>query len=307
MIEVQQLSKFYANNRAIDQLNFKIEQGEIIGLVGLNGAGKSTILKIMSCHLTPSGGDVVINGHSISEDTYKVRQQIGFLPEKPPLYEEMTAYKYLEFVALLKDVPKSETVQKIEKVAKKTSLTHVLQRPIRELSYGYRQRVGIAQALVHNPAIVILDEPTNGLDPIQIVEMRDLILSLKGEHTVILSSHILSEITKTCDRIIVLNKGKLVVEGSEQKIEESMQHVGSVEITIAPCQDKILVDLNKLEGVSECQISSISEGHLLNIQLERDIRGSIAKYLVENDCEILEIKRIDAGLEDKFLKLLNKN
>jgi len=214
MITVRGLSKYYAGEPAIEDVSFSIESGEIVGLLGLNGAGKSTILKILGCFLMPSGGSAEVSGHSIEDNPDLVRSVIGYLPDTPPLYNEMTVRKYLSYVAQLKDV-KSDVDEHVRSAMSQTNLDEVADVVIGNLSHGFRQRVGIAQAIVHRPKVLILDEPINGLDPVQIVEMRDLIISLKKKHTVILSSHILSEITKTCDRILIVDKGKLVAESSQ--------------------------------------------------------------------------------------------
>jgi len=214
MITVRGLSKYYAGVPAIEDVSFSIEDGEIVGLLGLNGAGKSTILKILGCFLMPSSGTAEVSGYSIEDSPDKVRSVIGYLPDTPPLYNEMTVRKYLSYVARLKDV-KTNIDQHVQSAMSQTNLDEVGDVVIGNLSHGFRQRVGIAQAIVHQPKVLILDEPINGLDPVQIVEMRDLIVSLKKKHTVILSSHILSEITKTCDRILIVDKGKLVAESTQ--------------------------------------------------------------------------------------------
>lgn len=213
MITVTGLSKYYSGFAAVDDVSFKIEQGEIIGLLGLNGAGKSTILKILGCFLMPSSGTVEIGGFDIEESPDEIRKIIGFLPDTPPLFPEMTVLSYLQYVAKLKDVSRSQIHNFVEDAIQKTNLAEVREVRLGELSHGFRQRVGIAGAIVHKPQLLVFDEPINGLDPVQIVEMRDLIKSLKGEHTVILSSHILSEITRTCDRILIIDQGRLVAEG----------------------------------------------------------------------------------------------
>ena len=218
MIEVSGISKFYGQKKAVENLNFSINEGEIVGLLGLNGAGKSTILKVLGCFLLPSQGEAKVGAYSVTHDSHKVRQLIGYLPDRPPLYKEMTVEDYLVFVAKLKDTPTSLVSQYVGEAIEHTNLEDVRFRTLEQLSHGYQQRVGIAQAIVHKPKVLILDEPINGLDPIQIAEMRDLILSLKGRHTVILSSHILSEITKTCDRILVIDQGELVAQGTESEL-----------------------------------------------------------------------------------------
>ena len=222
LITAKNLCKYYGEFAAIENVSFAINEGEIVGLLGLNGAGKSTILKILGSFSLPSGGSATVSGFSVENEPDQVRRRIGYLPDRPPLYDDMKVVPYLRYVAKLKDVPSADIDARVDEVIGKTNIQEVAWVPLGELSHGFRQRVGIAQALVHQPKVVILDEPINGLDPIQIVEMRDLILSLRGRHTVILSSHILSEITKTCDRILILDRGKLVAEGHEAELEKKL-------------------------------------------------------------------------------------
>src|SRR5690349_5206653 len=213
MIQVEGLTKYYGEHAAIRDVGFTIGKGEVIGFLGLNGAGKTTTLKILGCVLLPTSGRVVIDGYDAVRDPHEVRKRIGFLPDTPPLYDEMTVGEYLAFVAQLHKVPKPKVAAAVESAETKTSLRQAHGEVIATLSHGFRQRVGVAQALVHNPQLLVLDEPTSGLDPVQIVEMRNLIRQLRGEHTVLVSSHILSEISQTCDRLLVIQDGLLVGQG----------------------------------------------------------------------------------------------
>ncbi len=210
MIQVEGLTKYYGPSAAIKDLTFNIERGEVIGFLGLNGAGKSTTLKVLGCVLLPTSGVVKIDGHDVVRDPHEIRKKIGFLPDTPPLYNEMTVDRYLEFVAQLRGVSAADAKARVKEVEEKTALVEVHDQVIAELSHGYRQRVGLAQAIVHQPQLLILDEPTSGLDPVQIVEMRALIKGLRGEHTILLSSHILSEISQTCDRMLANEDGEIV-------------------------------------------------------------------------------------------------
>ena len=307
MIEVQKVSKFYAGKRAVDDLSFSILEGEIVGLLGLNGAGKSTILKILGCFLLPSHGDARIGGHSVLNDAALVRRLIGYLPDTPPLYNEMTVSSYLHFVAELKEVERSHRGSAVAQAIDKTSLESVADYRLQELSHGYRQRVGIAQAIVHNPKVLILDEPINGLDPIQIVEMRDLILSLKGQHTVILSSHILSEITKTCDRILVIDRGRLVAEGAEGDLRGSAEQQLGVSVEVAKISEAQLDELRGLTGVRQVELTRPGEDYArLNILCEQDLRSLIAKTLINSGVDLLGLCKQEAELESLFVKLINK-
>lgn len=303
MIEVRSISKFYGNKRAVENLSFTIKDGEIVGLLGLNGAGKSTILKILGCFLVPSHGDARIGGHSVLEAPDEVRRMIGYLPDTPPLYNEMPTREYLCFVARLKNVSNSDVPAFVDDAMKKTNLHEVAEVRLGELSHGFRQRVGIAQALVHKPRVLILDEPINGLDPIQIVEMRDMILSLKGQHTVILSSHILSEITKTCDRILVIDRGRLVAEGTEMQLRGDVKQNLEVRIEVEAFEAQVREALRVLPGVLEIK-ESRRNGLFLDIQCSSDIRGEIARTVIEAGGRLLGLGKKEAELETLFLKLI---
>src|SRR6476469_5728147 len=220
MIKDKGLTKYYGELAAVRELDFSIDRGEVIGFLGLNGAGKTTALKILGCILLPTSGDVTVDGIDIARDPHEVRRRIGFLPDTPPLYNDMTVGRYLKFAAELRGVPSSEAGKAVAEAEERTATRDVHDQPIFSLSHGYRQRVGVAQALVHKPKLLILDEPTSGLDPVQIVEMRKLIRSLKGEHTVLVSSHILSEISQTCDRLLVIQAGEIVAQGTEAELAQ---------------------------------------------------------------------------------------
>lgn len=305
MIEVRSISKFYGAKKAVDSLSFTIQEGETVGLLGLNGAGKSTILKILGSFLLPSQGEAIIGGSSVLTDPDAVRRLIGYLPDVPPLYNEMSTQSYIEFVARLKNVSKADLGSHVEEVMDRTNLHEVRHMRLDQLSHGYRQRVGIAQALVHKPKVIILDEPINGLDPVQIIGMRDLILSLKGRHTVILSSHILSEITRTCDRILVINRGRLVAEGSEAQLR-GQSRVG-LEIhleleSIDPSIAAVLKGFPEIVDIAEER----ERTYRLRLQCSGDIRAELAGRLVQSGARLLSLQKKEAELESLFLQLVNK-
>jgi ABC-2 type transport system ATP-binding protein len=306
MISVEKLSKYYGGFRAIDNVSFRINEGEIVGLLGLNGAGKSTILKVLGCFLLPSDGKASVSGFSVDENPHEIRKLIGYLPDTPPLYDEMTVRSYLEYVAKLKNVASNKVKERVEAVMDQTNTTGVQEKRLGELSHGYRQRVGIGQALVHDPKVLILDEPINGLDPVQIVEMRDLIISLKGRYTVVLSSHILSEITRTCDRILIVDKGRLVAEGTEAQLQGRMMQTMKLSCDVATLQSSFDSELRKLEGVTGVELQrgvAIGTDRLL-IDTDRDVRAAVAAKIVNSGIGLLGMTRADTGLEGVFMKLI---
>lgn len=304
MIVAENLSKSYSGHRALSDVSFKINEGEIVGLLGLNGAGKSTILKILGCFLLPSSGGARVAGHSVDASPQEIRKLIGYLPDKPPLYDEMTVEAYLRYVARLKNVAPSDVEKRVDEVMEKTSTARVRKSRLSELSHGYRQRVGIGQALVHNPRVLILDEPINGLDPIQIVEMRDLITSLKGRHTVVLSSHILSEITKTCDRILIMDQGRLVAEGSEAQLAAQMAQHMKLACDVERVPSGLVEALRGIDGVEDVKVAPGAGVERLVINAGKDVRARIAKTVVDSGAGLTGLARTEGGLEGLFMKLI---
>lgn len=306
MIKVEGLCKYYAGHTAIDDVTFHIEQGEIVGLLGLNGAGKSTILKILGCFLMPSAGGAYVDGLSVEDDAYAIRKIIGYLPDFPPLYKEMSVRGYLSYVASIKEVNSNDVANHVRDAIEKTNLRDVAETSIASLSHGFQQRVGIAQAIVHKPKVLILDEPINGLDPVQIVEMRDLILSLRKQHTVILSSHILSEITQTCDRILIVDKGRLVAEGSETGLQHKMARSFRLQCEVGTCSDPLLSALRQVEGVNQVSTVGATARHkdLVEIEMQGDHRAEVARVIVNQGVDLLAMKSTGEGLEDLFMKFV---
>src|SRR5579859_6161502 len=250
MIEVRELYKYYGEHRAAGPLSFSIEQGEIVGLLGLNGAGKTTALRVLACDLLPSSGTVLVDGIDVVEQPHEVRRRIGYLPDTPPLYGDMTVHAYLVFAASIRGIAGKAANESAESAKRATLLEDVEDDPISSLSHGFRQRLGIAQAIVHRPALVVLDEPISGLDPVQIVEMRQLLRSLRGEHTIVLSSHILTEISETCDRLLVLGEGRIVAAGTEEELSRSLLGSARLEVTVrTPSEDRARAVLVAVAGV----------------------------------------------------------
>jgi ABC-2 type transport system ATP-binding protein len=304
MIQVEGLTKYYGERAAIRDLSFTIEQGEVIGFLGLNGAGKSTTLKVLGCVLLPTSGRVLIDGFDVTRDPHEIRKRIGFLPDTPPLYDEMTVRDYLAFVAQLRGVAGDQVAARVADAMKKTSLTDRADDLISSLSHGYRQRVGVAQALVHNPRLLILDEPTSGLDPVQIVEMRDLIRTLKGEHTVLVSSHILGEISQICDRYLVIQQGEIIARGSEADLAGLLGGAGTVELEVQGPAQAAVDALKPVAGVSDVTVTKL-EGEVATLRVTGtgELRPALVKALVAADLSVLRVDKTATRLENIFLKL----
>jgi ABC-2 type transport system ATP-binding protein len=305
MIQVEGLTKYYGERAAIRDLSFTIEKGEVIGFLGLNGAGKSTTLKVLGCVLLPTSGRVLIDGFDVTRDPHEIRKRIGFLPDTPPLYDEMTVEGYLEFVAELRGVTREQLSSRVGEAMKKTSLTDRKDDLIGSLSHGYRQRVGVAQALVHNPKLLILDEPTGGLDPVQIVEMRELIRQLKGEHTVLVSSHILGEISQICDRYLVIQQGEIIARGTEADLSGLLGNAGAVDLELAGGSPQKAIDaLKTVPGVSDVTITRQDDAStVLRVVGQGELRPALVKALVAADAAVLKVDKAAARLENIFLKL----
>jgi len=304
MIEVKGLTKYYGEHAAIHDLNFAISSGEVIGFLGLNGAGKTTTLKVLGCVLLPTAGEVTVDGIDIARDPHAVRRRIGFLPDTPPLYGEMTVGRYLTFAAELRGVAGTAAGRAVAEAEEKTATREVHDQLISSLSHGYRQRVGVAQALVHKPKLLILDEPTSGLDPVQIVEMRSTIRALRGEHTILLSSHILSEISQTCDRLLVIQHGEIVAQGTEQELATQLGGGGTIEVEVVGPSARAIEAARTVTGIGECSVIRESDGMaLLSLQGAPDLRPKVARALVGNGIDLLRIDKGAARLESIFLRL----
>ena len=307
MIEVRNLVKKYGNHVAVDHLNFTVEKGKIYGFLGPNGAGKSTTMNMITGYIASTEGDILIDGHNILEEPEEAKKRIGYLPEIPPLYQDMTVREYLEFAAELKSIPKEKKKSNIEEVMSTTKIEDVKNRLIKNLSKGYKQRVGLAQALLGYPEIIILDEPTVGLDPKQIIEIRDLIKSLGRKHTVILSSHILSEVSAVCDHVLIIDKGRLVASDSPENLSKLMAGDNSLELTIKGREEDIRKAFDMVENIQEVIYhDSLVKGTCdvtVKVSGEQDIRENIFFALAEMKCPILKMQSGNMSLEEVFLKL----
>lgn len=309
MIEVKDLVKKYGSHLAVDHLSFTLESGKIYGFLGPNGAGKSTTMNIMTGYLGATQGSVLIDGHDILKEPEEAKKQIGYLPELPPLYMDMTVQEYLEFAAELKKLPKEKRESDISEVMKLTRLQDVSDRLIKNLSKGYKQRVGLAQAILGFPEIIILDEPTVGLDPKQIIEIRELIRTLSEKHTVILSSHILAEVREVCDYILIISKGKLVASDTPENLELLRNGASSLELEVKAAPETVRVILSTIDDIDAMEMHSENE-NLTRVKLETkngaDIREAVFYAFAEEKCPLLEMKTAKASLEDIFMELTQK-
>ncbi len=307
MIQVENLAKRYGVHMAVDDLSFTVEKGQIYGFLGPNGAGKSTTMNIMTGYIAASSGTVRINGHDILKEPESVKKCIGYLPEVPPLYLDMTVWEYLMFVAELKKVPGKQRIDHVEEIVEKLQLSNVEDRLIKNISKGYKQRVGLAQALIGYPDVLILDEPMVGLDPKQIIEMRDLIKSLAKEHTIILSSHILSEVSAVCDHIMIISAGKLVASGSPEELKEMMQMKVELRLVVLGTNEQTDKILQEMEGIESYEIEDAEEADCVKIRLDiagnKDIRKELSVALSGAGLPILSMNRTEKSLEDIFLEL----
>ena len=305
MIEVRDLTKTYGQRTAINKLNFSVSKGEVVGFLGPNGAGKTTTMKIITGFMAPTSGSVKVAGFDIFENPIEVKKRIGYLPETPPVYTDMRVREYLRFVAQLKGVEDSKLESLVNAAIDKTDLGSVSNRLIGNLSKGYRQRVGISQALVSDPEILIMDEPTVGLDPRQVAEIRNLIKSLAGQHTILLSTHILPEVQASCERIIIINQGNIVAEDTLDGIAKKMSGSGKVIVRVQNSSEQLLAALRKVSGVRKVEVSANN-----SLEIETDGKDSvsqqIASQVVSSGAGLIEIRAENMNLEDVFLKLTSK-
>lgn len=307
MIEVQDLTKSYGSVTAVDHVSFTVNKGEILGFLGPNGAGKTTTMRILTGYMPATSGTARVAGFDVFRESMEVRRRIGYLPENPPLYPDMTVETYLDFVARIKNVPAERRPARIDDALRKTNLEDRRSELIKRLSRGYKQRVGIAQALVHDPDVIILDEPTVGLDPKQIIEVRNLIKGLAGNHTIILSTHILPEVSMTCDRVVIINKGKIAAVDTPQNLTSQLKGGQKIHIeTEAP--EKLLRDvLSQIPAASRVVIEPARAGSRQTVTVEaaqgNDIRSQVAAKIVEHGWPLYELHGVSLSLEDIFLEL----
>jgi ABC-2 type transport system ATP-binding protein len=304
-IVVDSLSHFYGDFQALDDVSFTVDKGEILGFLGPNGAGKTTVMEILTCYMGATRGDAKVAGFDVYEDFDEVRKRVGYLPENVPLYDDMLVYDYLTFVSQVRNVPPEQIDSRIRRVSSRVGLDNVIHRSIHELSKGYRQRVGLAQAIIHEPEVLILDEPTTGLDPNQIVEIRDVIKEIGEEKTIIFSTHILQEVTAVCDRIVIINQGEIVADGSLDELEDAVAQTepGLVVEYESADLDGVRGELNSLEGVDEIQQIQIRPGRTglrIHTEDEQHVRKRLLEDESQNQRGLSSLQRAQPTLEDIF-------
>ena len=311
MIKIDNLTKYYGDTCAVDQISFEIKKGEILGLLGPNGAGKTTTMRVLTCFLKPTSGDIKVKDFYIRENPVEIKALIGYLPESAPLYPDMLVYDYLEFVADVRQIEKAEQNSRIKSLSEMCGINEVMHRPISELSKGYKQRVGLAHAMMNDPEILVLDEPTSGLDPNQIVEIRDIIKRIGREKTVILSTHILSEAEATCDRIVIINKGKIVADGTtaELKREAGSDYILQVSLQYSEFED-IKKNLQTIPEINDVILTNSKDG-IIDFHIacsgEKDVRPDVYEIIKNNNWPLLEFYRETRTLETTFRELTRGN
>ncbi len=309
MIEVQGLTKVYGNKAAVDNLTFSVEQGEVVGFLGPNGAGKTTTMRVLSCFMPPTSGSAKVAGYDIHADSIEVRRRIGYLPEHVPLYTELTVTQYLNFVAEAKAVPRVQRRQKVGEVIERCLLHDVRGRIINTLSKGYRQRVGLAQALLGDPPVLILDEPTIGLDPKQIIEIRNLIRQMQGERTVLLSTHILPEVSVVCQRVIIINEGRIVAVDTPENLTRRLQRSTQVLLQVEGPPDQVTGRLREMAGILRVEMKDgggVHGRYVVETEKDCDLRRELAHVVCSSGWGLLELRPVDMSLEDVFIRLVTE-
>jgi ABC-2 type transport system ATP-binding protein len=306
VIEVQHVSKRYGRVTAVDDVSFRVERGEILGFLGPNGAGKTTTMRILTCYLPPTEGTARVAGYDVFEDPIEVKKRVGYIPETPPLYPDLDVETYLAFCARIKGVASAQRKARIDDAVEKVRIGDVRRKLIGRLSKGYRQRVGLAQAILHNPDVLILDEPTAGLDPKQIIETRELIKALGGEHTIVLSTHILPEVSMTCGRVVIINQGRVMAEGTPESLTHRFAGQASVRVDVRGEEGPVVAALRAVEGVADVRPLKADPG-TVSVEVEaetgRDLRAELARAVVSGGLDLLGLRESAASLEEVFLHL----
>jgi ABC-2 type transport system ATP-binding protein len=310
LIEVKGLTKYYGPKMAISQVSFRAEKGEILGLLGPNAAGKTTTIRILTCYMPATEGSARVAGYDVFEDSLEVRRRIGYLPENPPLYNDMTVIQYLDFVSKIKGVDGHDRKKKVQEITDLCHIDDVRNTLIGKLSKGYKQRVGLAQALVHDPEIIILDEPTIGLDPKQIIEVRELIKSLGGKHTVILSSHILPEVSQVCQRVVIINEGLVVAEDTPENLTSQLKGAERLFLEVEGPAQEVAQKIENVAGITQVTLEGSTRegrsGFYVESELNRDVRKELSATIIRGGWGLLEMRPVGMSLEEIFLHLTTK-
>jgi ABC-2 type transport system ATP-binding protein len=311
VIEVQHLTKRYGPTTAVDDISFRVEKGEVLGFLGPNGAGKTTTMRVLTGYMPPTEGRAIVAGYDIFDEPLEAKRRIGYLPETPPLYPEMTVRDYLLFVSRIKGVPRGSRTGRVDEVMERTRVADMGKRHCGKLSKGYRQRVGLAQALLHNPEVLILDEPTAGLDPKQIIETRQLIKQLGGDHTIILSTHILPEVSQTCQRVVIINKGRVVAVDSPENLTSRLRGSETMYVQVdAPPSAEVKGALEAVPGITQVSVAE-SRGAIVSYEVNseagRDVRRQLASAVVSSGWGLLELRPLRMSLEEIFLHLTTED
>lgn len=304
MITIEKLTKMFGPNAAIKNISFQVEKGEILGFLGPNGAGKTTTMRILTGYFPPTDGNAFVAGHSVLDEPLQVKKQIGYVPETPAMYTDMEVSDYLRFIGAIKGVPKCSLRENVDRVVERCAIQPVLGKRIGQLSKGFRQRVALGQALVNDPPVLILDEPTSGLDPKQIFEIRSLIKSMEGERTIILSTHILPEVSMTCGKVVIINEGAIVAVDDTVNLGRNLAESHQIEVKVAGKAAAAAARVRELEGVQNVQVAG--DTLIVDTVKEKDLRADIARRLVEGGFGLLEQKSRALSLEDVFLKLVTR-
>jgi len=312
MISIKDLTKYYGATCAVDHVNFEVNKGEILGLLGPNGAGKTTTLRILTCYMPPTSGDITVGEYNIYDDNLKIKKMIGYLPESAPLYKHMIVYDYLCYIADIREIDKTKQNQRIHELADICGINEVMHKNIDELSKGYKQRVGLAHALLSDPEILVLDEPTSGLDPNQVVEMREIVKTLGKTKTIILSTHILPEVEATCDRVVIIDKGKIAADDSTERLRKSAGDAYIINLSLKNAEfGEVKTKLHGIAGIQSIEVNQLQRNELLNIQVNctagTDLREDIYNVVKSNNWVMMEYMREIKSLENIFRQLTREN
>lgn len=304
MIKIENVTKMYGQTVAVKNVSFEVNKGEILGFLGPNGAGKTTTMRVITGYFPPTDGDAIVAGHSVLTEPLEVKRRIGYVPENPSMYEEMKVVDYLKFIGSIKGVPRAHIGESVDRVIKRCALQSVTGKRIGQLSKGFQQRVALGQALVNDPPVLILDEPTSGLDPKQIHEIRELIKSMAGNRTIILSTHILPEVSMTCSKVVIINEGEIIAVDSTDNIGSRFAQHNQIEIVVQGQPEKIVEKLTEMEGIM--RIDNTSNRYTLDVEKDSDLRAQVAKKIVESGFDLLEMRTKAMSLEDVFLRLVTE-